>query len=213
CVHISFLLLGGWLFQCKLFHIHRVFCKCVECAVDQVWPDDVMEDPPCVFPFIYKGSIYHSCTADEQRDGTLWCASTRNYDVDKQRKFCPENYGGNSNGQPCFFPYVYKGNTYYTCNKKSEAQNRYWCATTGSYDKDKKWSYCADTSTYVAGLVPEPCKFPFTFEGKTYTACTTDGTSTGRLWCSVTSNYDKDRKWIYCEPSGKRDRSRGLGIT
>uniref|UniRef100_A0A8D0E5R7 Fibronectin type-II domain-containing protein n=1 Tax=Salvator merianae TaxID=96440 RepID=A0A8D0E5R7_SALMN len=167
---------------------------------------------PCFFPFIFKKKSYSTCTKDGSSDG-LWCSVTSNYDKDRKWIYCePSEYGGNSNGEPCFFPYVYKGNTYYTCNKKSEAQNRYWCATTGNYDRDKKWSYCADTRL-SADLVPEPCKFPFTFEGKTYTACTTDGTSDGRFWCSVTSNYDEDRKWIYCEPSGKEDTSNGLGIT
>lgn len=49
----------------------------------------------------------------------------------------------------------------------------------------------------------EPCFFPFTYKKKVYSACTTDGTSGWKLWCSLTANYNTDYKWRYCEPSGK----------
>ncbi|CAM2110256.1 unnamed protein product [Caretta caretta] len=28
--------------------------------------------------------------------------------------------------------------------------------------------------------------------------CTSDGESSGHLWCSTTRNYDVDKKWTYC---------------
>ena len=34
------------------------------------------------------------------------------------------------------------------------------------------------------------CKFPFTYNKKTYTNCTTDGDNGNRPWCSLTSNYE-----------------------
>ncbi|XP_057307160.1 lysyl oxidase homolog 3A-like [Hydractinia symbiolongicarpus] len=43
------------------------------------------------------------------------------------------------------------------------------------------------------------CVFPFTFKGKQYHSCTTNGLPGGRtLWCATTSNYDKDKKWGMC---------------
>ena len=33
------------------------------------------------------------------------------------------------------------------------------------------------------------CKFPFTYNKKTYTNCTTDGDNGNRPWCSLTSDY------------------------
>ena len=45
----------------------------------------------CVFPFIYKGISYQSCTTvDHDR---LWCATTSNYDKDSKWGNCDVNEG------------------------------------------------------------------------------------------------------------------------
>jgi hypothetical protein len=41
----------------------------------------------CVFPFIFNGKSYHTCT-DKQSNGRLWCATTSNYDLDRKRTNC-----------------------------------------------------------------------------------------------------------------------------
>uniref|UniRef100_A0A670JL49 Fibronectin type-II domain-containing protein n=1 Tax=Podarcis muralis TaxID=64176 RepID=A0A670JL49_PODMU len=51
------------------------------------------------------------------------------------------------------------------------------------------------------------CAFPFIFEGKLYMNCTASGRNDGKLWCSTTSNYDVDKKWMFCEDSGKESPS------
>ncbi|XP_060137178.1 epididymal sperm-binding protein 1-like [Zootoca vivipara] len=150
---------------------------------------------PCVFPFVYKGQTFNTCINKGAKD--YWCATTRNYDKDGKWSWCADTkYGGNANGQPCVFPFTYKSWTFYTCSNEDDPLGRFWCATTGDYDKDQKWSYCAETrlSTRPTG----PCVFPFIYKGKSYMSCTTDGESKGKLWCSLTSNYDEDQKWIYC---------------
>ena len=47
----------------------------------------------CVFPFIYKGRRYSSCTRINSPKGP-WCATTPNYDADKLWGYCPSG-GGN----------------------------------------------------------------------------------------------------------------------
>uniref|UniRef100_A0A8C5RS53 Fibronectin type-II domain-containing protein n=1 Tax=Laticauda laticaudata TaxID=8630 RepID=A0A8C5RS53_LATLA len=89
---------------------------------------------------------------------------------------------------------------YYTCAGKSDHKGPFWCSTTGNYDKDKKWSYCADTRL-DANYPTSPCIFPFIFENNLYSTCTIDGRSDGRLWCSISSNFDFEPMWAYCEPS------------
>uniref|UniRef100_A0A8C5SK49 Fibronectin type-II domain-containing protein n=1 Tax=Laticauda laticaudata TaxID=8630 RepID=A0A8C5SK49_LATLA len=111
-----------------------------------------------------------------------------------------EKYGGSSGGKQCTFPFTYKKRTYYTCTNEDAEKGRFWCATTGSYDKEQQWSYCADTKL-------RPCKFPFRFNNKYYFRCTRDGASDGQLWCATTANYDKDRKWRACATEGRRNNS------
>ena len=50
----------------------------------------------CVFPFIYKGRLYHECTeedADKDAWGDRWCSVTGNYDRDKKRGHCVSENG------------------------------------------------------------------------------------------------------------------------
>ncbi|CAM4688908.1 unnamed protein product, partial [Lepidochelys olivacea] len=46
------------------------------------------ESSPGVFPFIYKGKTYHSCTAVDDQMGRPWCATTPNYNKDHYWRFC-----------------------------------------------------------------------------------------------------------------------------
>ncbi|XP_066485386.1 epididymal sperm-binding protein 1-like [Tiliqua scincoides] len=168
-----------------------------------IFPVSFSEPPPCVFPFVFGGRSFSSCTSDGAGDGQLWCATTPNYDTDRQWKQCAlQEHGGNSEGRPCVFPFTYWGDTYYTCTSKNSRKGRFWCATTGSYDKDRKWSYCADTR--LNENPTGPCVFPFTYNGKSQSTCIADGMTSGKLWCSLSSNYDMNSKWTYCEPSEPR---------
>ncbi|KAJ7313793.1 hypothetical protein JRQ81_005494 [Phrynocephalus forsythii] len=161
---------------------------------------DLSESRPCVFPFIYKKKSYSACTTEGSSDGQPWCATTANYNIDSKWKQCsPQEYEGSSKGQPCVFPFVLEKQTFYTCTNAPAKNGRYWCATTGSYDKDEKWSYCADTR--LDDSPKGPCVFPFIYNGTSYSSCTKDGEPKGRLWCSLTKNYDADLKRTYCDPS------------
>ena len=45
------------------------------------------------------------------------------------------------------------------------------------------------------------CVFPFVYRGKKYDSCTTIGHLLKKPWCSLTSNYDRDRRkrWGICK--------------
>lgn len=48
--------------------------------------------------------------------------------------------GGNSDGAPCKFPFIYKRKTYDECISKDIKKK--WCATTNNFDEDGKWGRC-----------------------------------------------------------------------
>ncbi|KAJ6654852.1 hypothetical protein lerEdw1_006541 [Lerista edwardsae] len=66
-------------------------------------------------------------------------------------------HGGNSHGKPCVFPFIYQERKFYTCTDEDAKPRMFWCATTSNFDKDKKWSYCADTnpSCLIGSSLPE----------------------------------------------------------
>ena len=45
----------------------------------------------------------------------------------------------------------------------------------------------------------DKCAFPFKAFGKTYNSCTTDHVTVKEPWCSLTYDYDKDRRMGYCD--------------
>uniref|UniRef100_A0A8C4RS24 Fibronectin type-II domain-containing protein n=1 Tax=Erpetoichthys calabaricus TaxID=27687 RepID=A0A8C4RS24_ERPCA len=155
----------------------------------------------CVFPFIYKGQTYNSCTMTDY--SSLWCATTSNFDKDFQwtTSICEDVYSGNSfDSSSCVFPFIYKGQIYNSCTMTDYSIP--WCATTSNYDKDFLWTTCS--SKYLGNIelriTEKPkastCVFPFIYKGQTYTSCTmTDYSS---LWCATTSNFDKDFQWTTC---------------
>ncbi|NXW43406.1 MMP9 protein, partial [Nyctiprogne leucopyga] len=162
----------------------------------------------CHFPFIFEGRSYSRCTTEGRRDGLPWCATTASYDRDKKYGFCPSELlytnGGNSDGSPCTFPFIFDGTSYDACTTDGRSDGYRWCATTASFDKDKKYGFCPNRDTAVIGgnSQGDPCVFPFTFLGQSYSACTSQGRQDGKLWCATTSNYDTDKKWGFCPDRG-----------
>ncbi|XP_009866750.1 PREDICTED: matrix metalloproteinase-9-like, partial [Apaloderma vittatum] len=58
--------------------------------------------------------------ADGRSDGYRWGATTANFDQDKKYGFCPNRgmIGGNSQGDPCVFPFTFLGQSYSACTSQ-----------------------------------------------------------------------------------------------
>ena len=55
----------------------------------------------------------------------------------------------------------------------------------------------------VGGNSPDKCcNFPFLYKGTERISCV-KAVKGDRMWCGVTYNYDKEKKWGWC-PSGTR---------
>lgn len=52
--------------------------------------------------------------------------------------------GGNADGSPCAFPFTFLGDSYDSCTTSGRSDGKMWCATTKSYDDDRKWGFCPD---------------------------------------------------------------------
>ncbi|XP_076880757.1 LOW QUALITY PROTEIN: lymphocyte antigen 75 [Brachyhypopomus gauderio] len=51
--------------------------------------------------------------------------------------------GGNSNGAPCRFPFLYNGTWHHNCVATANATRPVeWCSTTDNYDQDQMWGDC-----------------------------------------------------------------------
>lgn len=55
------------------------------------------------------------------------------------------SYGGNGGGACCVFPFIYKGRLYHECTKEDDDMDGWsdrWCSVTANYDRDKKRGHC-----------------------------------------------------------------------
>lgn len=54
--------------------------------------------------------------------------------------------GGNSNGNPCVFPFTYKNTQWTGC---VDDNTGIWCSTTENYDSNGRWGICPSNAPVI----------------------------------------------------------------
>jgi len=168
----------------------------------------------CVFPFSYKGALYSTCTTVDN-NGTEWCSTK----TDHRGVHTKGNWGNcDASCEPgcktvsgpvsealCVFPFTWRGKVYRECTT-AHNDGLLWCATETDWKGEyvpEKWGHCGDSCTGCGTVEGDSCVFPFTYQGTTYTECTTQDNN-GSLWCAldtdVGGNWRNDlHTWGNCE--------------
>lgn len=159
----------------------------------------------CVFPFIYGGEFHYSCISDYSDFD--WCSL--DFQFQGRWRYCTA---------------LGKSPTRVQIRLQGPREERFWisertefrycllCVIWRTWKQSDRtilnvFSTGIDLSTVflmhplcIFSADPPMCVFPFQFRKKTVNECTKEGYILNRSWCSLTNNYNKDRKWKQCSP-------------
>ncbi|XP_050978135.1 lymphocyte antigen 75 isoform X1 [Labeo rohita] len=96
-----------------------------------------------------KLSVGTNNSVTAKRDGQdTWKRGGSSENICQQPYRRMHTSGGNSNGAPCEFPFLYNGTWHHNCLPDIGDKTLDWCSTTANYDQDEKWGNCLK---YVEG--------------------------------------------------------------
>ncbi|KTG47312.1 hypothetical protein cypCar_00030790, partial [Cyprinus carpio] len=98
-----------------------------------------------------KLSVGTNDSVTAKRDGQdTWKRGGSSENICQQSYRRMHTSGGNSNGAPCEFPFLYNGTWHHSCLPGTGDKTLDWCSTTANYDLQKKWGNCLK---YVEGCI------------------------------------------------------------
>uniref|UniRef100_A0A672SJI7 Lymphocyte antigen 75 n=1 Tax=Sinocyclocheilus grahami TaxID=75366 RepID=A0A672SJI7_SINGR len=142
----------------RLFHVESSMCLGLEVRSKGVTlfscDSNEILHWKCYEDIIYteyqmKLSVGTNNSVSAKRDGQdTWKRGGSSDNICQQPYRRMHTSGGNSNGAPCEFPFLYNGTWHHNCLPGTEDKTLDWCSTTANYDQDKKWGNCLK---YVEG--------------------------------------------------------------
>ncbi|XP_078357869.1 matrix metalloproteinase-9-like isoform X2 [Oculina patagonica] len=168
-------------------------------------PGKETKDPQgrcCVFPFVYRGVSYYSCTRNF--NNYFWCSLDALYAGQWANcgKPCPPGKETKDpRGRCCVFPFVYQGVSYDSCTRINS--NKLWCSLDAIYAG--QWANCGKCPSGKNTEDPQGrcCVFPFVYKGVSYDSCTR--IDNNKLWCSLDAVYAG--QWANCAYQACEDKN------
>jgi len=138
---------------------------------------------PCVFPFIFQGKNYTSCTEASRYNenstainGMAWCSTKvdeNSNSIDDEWGYCNyhtcpldtwdkecKTYAGPNNDDKCKFPFTYNGKEYNHCITTDDRCGVPWCPTSDGKDaidmEVGSWGYCNHHCPYGKTILKKP---------------------------------------------------------